>query len=527
MDRKERILLNSERSKNSTNETAILRQDFVSTHKPLPTQELSKVVDVSELFKNERDISFCYRFLGNLNIVASNVLFNWDGVNSYEEIEAARLFDDEVGEYQFSQEEILLEDDGWFYYLTGETSCERSYLEPVPDRFALYNLSGTTNWNLWLTYPSEKNEELLSFNGVPITDGIAIYSGTTLTIDDRVMTAFICSINHGLNVGDEIIISGDTLTGYEGIHNIYELGFGDGTYQGNVFVVDINNGAPPSFIGTNTSLKRRVEGIESEYNGRWFKKFSRISEVETYNTAYASNYYNDQVYSYNFNKDYDISNEVDYLDRPITDFYLTVVKKQDYSNNSGNPFWTYVESGLKTMLFNSEYDINTINTVTANDSIEDDVNNNSSLIFGDIAEYNPVSQTETVLEVAYHRFNSQNREDNNFLEGYYYKPHYYIPIRQFSDYILEAFSGNTDAPEYATQFDDGRITWREVLPNSFTNGNTIPFLNGCHYMYNCFNVLVQRQDPCGEYNLGAPSLVTGDCDTEEQFNETEIVDICE
>lgn len=527
MERRERIILNSAKSKEQTNENVNIQQEFQHSNRPIPTEALDRTVNIPEVFKEERNSSFCYRFLGNLNIVASNVLFNWDGELSYEDIEELRGYDSSTGEYDFDEDEILKEDDGWFYYLSGDTSCDKVFLEPIPDRFSLYNLYGDTNWNVWLTYPAEANEETLTFNGVDITDGIAIYSGTTVTVDDRVMTAFICSINHGLSVDDEIKITGDTVTGYEGIHTVYKLGFGDGTYTSNVFIVDINLGAPIlSFIGTNTSMKRRVEGIDSQYNGRWFKKHSRLSELEVYNTAFAKNHYSDQIYSYNFNKDYDISDLRDYLDRPVTDMYLTVVKKQDYST-SFSPFWTIVESGLKTILESTEYDINTINTVTSNDSIEDDVNNSSDLIFGDIVEYNPVEQRENVLEVAYHRFNSQNREDNNFLEGYYYKPHYLMAVRQFSDYIDEAFSGSTEAPVYATQFDDGRVTWRDVLPNNFSNGISIPFLNGCHYIYETFNLLVQRQDPCEYYVQGAISIISGDCDTDEQFEETEINDICE
>lgn len=527
MDRIERIVINSAKSKEKTNEDVILKQEIIQTNRPIPTEQLDKTVDITEVFKNERDISFCYRILGNINIVASNVLMNWDGDDSFQEIIAARDFDDESGEYVFDQEDILLEDDGWFYYLTGETSCDRVYLEPKPDRFALYNLSGDTNWNLSLTYPATTDEEDLIFNDVHINDGIAIYSGVTVIIDDRVMTAFVCSINHGLSVEDEVIISGVTSTGYEGIFNVYKLGFGDGTYTANTFIIDINLGVPPSFIGTKTSVKRRVEGIESQYYGRWFRKFSLNREVEVYNTAFANNFFNDQIYSYNFNRDYDITGFVDYLGRPVTEIYLSIIKKQDYSNNNGSPFWTLVESGLKTMLTGTEYDINTINTVTSGDSIEQDLNNGSDLIFGDIIEYNPVAQSETILEISYHRVNTVNREDNNFLEGFYYKPHYKIQLRKFSDYIGEAFSGDTDAPDYATQFSDGRVTWRDVLPNDFSNGNVIPFLNGCHYIWKCWNLLIQRQDPCGVYNMGNPNFVIGNCDVIEQFEEVEIIDVCE
>lgn len=524
------ILLNSQTSKRAIDQDIRLKQEFLHTNRPLPVDELVKVVDVSEVFSSERDISNCYRFIGNINVVASNVLFNWDGSKSYEIIESIRNYIPSTGNYQFTQEQILLEEDGWFYYLTGEsiaTNCNRNYLEPVQDRFALYNVSGERNWNLWLTYPAAVNEVDLKFNGISITSGIAIYSGTTVLVDDRIMTAFICSINHGLVVGDEISITGGTLTGYEGIHNIYKLGFGDGNYTSTVFIVDVNLGTPPSFIGTLTSFKRIVENIVSQYNSRWFKKISKLSEIETFNTAFATNIYKDQIYSYSFNKDYDITLIDDYLGRPLTEVYISLVKNQDYDTDDGSPFWTLVESGLKTILETSEYDINTLNTTITGDSIENDLNNSSDLIFGDITEYNPANQTETVLEIAYHRFNTTNREDNNFLEGYYYKPHYKKQIRKFSDYVEFAFSGESIVPYYATTFSDGRVTWRDIIPNDFANGTAIPFFNGCHYIYNSFNVLIQRQDPCNLFDLGNVSLVLGNCDTDEQFNEVVELDVCE
>ena len=84
MERREYIVLNSAKSKEQTNEDVNLQQELPHSNRPIPTEMLEEVVDVSEVFRGERNTSFCYRFLGNLNIVASNVLFNWDGECSYE-----------------------------------------------------------------------------------------------------------------------------------------------------------------------------------------------------------------------------------------------------------------------------------------------------------------------------------------------------------------------------------------------------------------------------------------------------------
>lgn len=532
MERNERVVLNEFKSKEQNNTNIILKQDFINSHNIIPIEPLEEEVDISQVFTNERDNSNCYRFLGNLNVIATNALFNWDGDNSYETILGLMDFDEgsseSTNEYVFTQDEILKEKDGWFYYLSsGDPICQKQYLEPVPDRFYPLNISGDTNWNIWLTYPKYTDLIPLTFNGVDIQDGIAVYSGTTVTIDNRQMTAFICSINHGLNVGDEIVIQSNPIspatdTGYEAIFNIYGLGFGDGTYVSNTFIIDyvIPGGVPAGlFTNTRTSFKRRVEGIESRYHGRWFEKISIQSELEVYNTAFARNIYKDIIYSYIFNKEYDTNLYRDYLGRPLTEIYVTAVKKQDIYNYQ--PFWTTLESGLKTVITNSEYDINTINSVTNNDSIENNLYSNTISYFGDIIEYNPVDQTEIVLEIAYHRFNTVNRESNNFLEGFYYRPHYRQQIRKLSDYVEISTDENDDVPDYATDLGDGRRIWRDVLPNDFSNTDNIPYLNGCHYVYSNITLAIQRQDPCGIYNSPNMTIIPGRCDDDIiQFTQT-------
>lgn len=535
MESNERIVLNAFKSKNDVNLDIQLKQDFSQTHNLVPIEPIDEEINIPDYFSNERENSTIYRFLGNINVIASNVLFNWDGAQSYQDVLALMDYDtgelDSTDEYVFTQDEILKEKDGWFYYnASGDmVSCEKVYLEPIPDRFYPYNIDGENNWNIWLTYPKEIDLVPLQFNGVPLSDGIAIYSGTTVTIDERPMTALICSINHGLSVGDTIIIRSNPIlpatdTGYESTFNIYALGFGDGTYETNTFIIDYVIPvfpAPPTnvFANTRTSFKKVIEGQESEYYGRWFEKITKLSDIEVYNTAFATNIYNDQIFSYNFKRDIDLSLYLDYLGRPLTEVYVSFAKNQDYYSIGGQ-VWTLTESGLKTVTMNTEYDINTITSVSLNDSIESNVNAITNYLFGDIIEYNKVSQLERVLEVSYHRFNTVNREVNNFLEGYYYKAHYKNQVRKFANYLNVESQNVETIPFYASDIGDGRYIWRDIEPNDFSNGSAIPFLNGCHYIYNSINLHVQRQDPCNIYFNQNITQVTGRCADNEQFIET-------
>lgn len=530
MERNERIVLDEFKSKSRINKDIILKQYFENSANVLPIEPIYYELDIPTYFSKERNEASIYRFLGNFNIVASNVLFNWDGDDSYQTILEKMDYDFDPGdpqsteEYTFTQDEILKEKNGWFYYLgTGDTNCDKIFLEPKPERFSTLNLSGDTNWDVYLTYPSEKDVVSLEFNGVPLSEGIAIYSGTTVIIDSRPMTALICSINHGLSIGDEIVIRSTTANGYEGIFNVYGLGFGDGTYKTNTFILDyvIPGGlTPTTFTGTETRFKKRINNRESEYYTRWFRKISKKNDLDLHYTAFSNNIYKDSIFSYTFKKEVDLGLYRDHLNRPLTELYITLIKNND------NQFWTNIQSGLNTVIYNSEYDINTLNTIN-NNSIENNLNINLDTFFGDIVEYNELSQNEIILEVAYHRFNTENREDNNFLEGYYYKPHYKQQIKKFSNYVNTIFESD-DYPDYATVLQDGRIIWRDILSNDFSNSDTIPFLNGCHYIYDNLRVFVRRQDPCDLYNMPNKNFVPGICETNEQFTfNTPQNDFCE
>ena len=522
------IILNGFRSQVDINKNINLKLNFKQTKRNIPQSNLTETVNIPDVFKNERNSSSCYRFLGTVNVLASNVLLNWDGENSFADIIELQEFDEETGTYLDEVDEVLLEKDGWFFYQTGET-CEKNFLEPVPDRFSILNPLGINNWDIWLTFPSEKDLKILTFNGIPLSDGIAIYSGSTVTIDQRQMTAFVCSINHNLQAGDQVEIKSYSPTGYEGTYNVYTLGFGDGTFKNNVFVLDVDIGTPPSLISGQTHFVKITQGVESKYYGRWFEKINKTTDSDVYPTAFANNYFGDQIYSYVFTEEYDLENYRDYLGRPLTDLYTSFVKKKDFNPDTSQYFWTNVESGIKTSLSSVEYDINLINKQSLNDSIEEEVNSTSNYLFGDIVEYNPILLEETVLEEAYHRFNSINRYTNGWFEGYYYKAHYLNRARVFGSYILEGVSGGTDVPDYAQILDGAKAIWREVLPNDYVNQENIPYLNGCHYINNVINLSLQRQNPCDEFDLGNNPLVDGKCvvDLIEELEEVEVSNLCE
>jgi len=523
---KEDYILGIFKSKESINEDFYLNVDISSHTKPLPITDLSELMNSAEQEQKERDASNCYRLTGNINMVASNALFNHIGDNSYQKLIALKDLDEDTETFVNDLGDVLLEDDGWFYFETG-TTCDKIYLEPKPDKFYPLSNTGFQNWNLYVTYPYTGNPEILTFNNVPLVDGIGVISIVQLTVDERDMTAVVCSINHGLSVNDIVRFDSDIATGLSGDYSVYHLGLDDGSYSNNIFIIDVTLDVyPPLTIFTKLRFKKVINGVESLYYARWFKKITSVLDYEIYPTGFATNVYNDLNFSFTYNVDLNVEDLTDYLGRPLTELYLTVVKKQDDPESLGN-FWTNVESGIDTALIGGDYDVNILTSLIGDDSIEENVNGLSDgTLFGDIIEYNETTLSETVLQDAFHRFNTINRRDEGYLEGFIYKPHYVIPIREFSDYIEESTNPNETVPDYATELDGNRRIWRDIFTNSFSNNPDIPFINGCHYLFDNFNILVKRQDPCDEFNLGSSAIVAGNCDNDDKFTEEEIEDIC-
>jgi hypothetical protein len=134
--------------------------------------------------------------------------------------------------------------------------------------------------------------------------------------------------------------------------------------------------------------------------------------------------------------------------------------------------------------------------------------------------------SERIIEPIYHRINTIYREyrkdivnlkttnDGGFevddlREGYIYRPHYRIKIREFASYIETGDESQViGIPDYATidyQYEDKNgddvnvYKWRDLLDVGFYDetgrGLDYPFKSGAHYMYLDLRFFLQRQDP--------------------------------
>jgi len=472
-----KIRLNSATSQESVNENSFLKVQLKSNREMLPIDEVTKVINSGKQFNEERENSKFYRLTGTFNTLFNNVLLNTTGNNSLSTFNSIKFrnnilltsedeneLNEDEGDitYKESIKKYLKEDNGWFGYNDPDPNnmslCKFTDLEPNRRLFSMSKKDGVMNWDLTVTYPVSIGNLPGDINHPLVLNGLAIISVENTTIGGRDMLTFTTAVKHGLSKGETVNLSN---------------------------------------LPSN-------------------------EDYEIFPLAFSNTIYEDNVYKYVINEDIDISNLKDNLGRPLSEIYITVIKK----NNAG---FTNIKSGLKIPFINDIDVLKTIpdiNRITdssdSHEPLNSDVNITQDEFFGDVVEYNVLEQEEKILADVYHRFNTVNRiNQNNVLsntdftggsvnfgirhEGYQYKAHHKIQIRKFSNYIEQGTPSTLNKPSYATNLNDGRFIWRDLLDIGLNDGTETtldyPFLNGVHYINSNFILALERQDPFNFYKL--------------------------
>ena len=527
-------------SRLSVNKVFNVKTNITQTNRLFAPNEINRIVNQYDEFELERNLSTKYRVFGTIKTLFSNPLFEVDDSNDddwgitsnnwgiFDEPRfrdktfppnGINIADDEDLTYRESFHEYLKEVDGWFGYYepfdvtNPQVMCSFREMTPNSTHFEFTPINGVSNWGLSITYPYSIDDSHFLVDG-----GLYISEVNTVEIGGRVMNTFRTPVGHGLISGDNVSLSGLSPAIANGTYRVKQLGGIDGSMAEYIFVVDtsrepvtsINNGRLRKVIGFSANNRR-----ESRYYYRLFKTITEDNDYELYPLSFGKNIFSDQTVQYNFNggsgttEDIDIGSLRDNLGRPLSEIYLTIVKKENYGFGS-------ISSGLNVPLNENDWpvldipDVRLIHngTSTPFDShtpLETNITVDQGIYYGDIVEYNDFTLEEVVLSEVRHRFNTKNRETNGRQEGYFYKPHHKIKIREFSEYIEQGDDTVYGVPDYATDLGDGRLLWRDLLSLGFSDVDNVPldypFTNGCHYLYDNIQFTLRRQDPFNKYGL--------------------------
>lgn len=570
MDSRTKILLSGEKSALATNKNSQMDINIISKNRPVSENGLIERISQDTQFELERSESSIYRFYGNIKSLVSNVLFNdnlkiyqRNGVTQSEKTDANQViekdgwfgyFDDDA---ETAQEYVR---DANNYNDNKSSLCELIHFSPGPNRLNFDDSDGEQNYILKITYPYETQNDIQLVNNnsnVSLKDGINIIGVEERVMNERSYSSFRCVINHGLKKGD-IVTLYKTGTLSDQQYQVVELGDQTNNQRDRYFVLDIPVNETSSQIDKKTfflyektsTFKRTKDDVPSEYYVRKFKSITTgFRDYDLFPASFAESYFGDEEVAYNFTTDIDVSDLKDNLGRPLSELFLTIVKvdtdtsddfKDTYwkglsQNNSiplslRNRFWTHIQGGFLTENDTSvNYNVRSISAdgyeQTHFGSVDNGIDESDEDFVGDISEYNSVELTERILEPVYHRINTVYREYrkdilnlsstdgeyevDDLREGYIYRPHYRIKIREFSTYIETGDESRViGIPDYAT-FDyqytrsngdnENVYRWRDLLDVGFYDetgrGLDYPFNSGAHYMYLDMRFFLQRQDP--------------------------------
>jgi hypothetical protein len=570
MDDRIKRRLGIETSQKATNVDGYLNLNVTNSEAMLPVGDMNRIVDAYERFNKERQESPFYRLVGTIRPLMSNVLFNISGVDSWSSFDD-NIFRDQSyppnsspndGEditYAESVSKHLSEVDGWFGYydpdIFGTNLCTFTDMEPKRRRFSFkkdkFN-NDIKNWEVTVTYPSSSADTQLTMGGLMVFDKVSVSVAT------RDMTALGIPVLHNIQTGEMVRITG---TNFDGDYVVQRVGMDNGDLMGYYFVIDVD--PTTSVIGPNSRFKKVVGGEESVYYFRIFEKVkTRVEPViedddyEIYPLNFANNIYNDGVCQLVFNEDIDVSNLTDNLGRPLSELFLTIVKTEGNDVEGSFNGFTDIKSGIEIPYMpeiqatNAEpykVDIPDIRRIhdggltptMSHTPLETNILISTNGLFGDVVEYNRHKVKETVLADVHHRFNTANRLGNGNVasgpreEGYYYKAHYPITIRNFSPYIEQGDINTVGIPDYAEDLGDGRWLWRDFLDIGFNIGQdnpvNYPFLNGAHYIHQNYCITLKRQDSFGRFGLYYSAPINSDPagDTmDDNFTTNHSEDVC-
>ena len=443
-------------------------------------------------------------------------------------------------------------DEGFNKVINNRESCE--FIDMYPDRtlfsfnpkYNPYRHRPEYNWDLFLTYPYEND-----YSNILISGGLLIKSiELAFNSVGRRIVLFSTYTKHNLSIGTAFnlyITNKDKNNEVKVIkvENILVNSLGNvkkedeehyfyttqtdiiGKILGNNEEIDddtdnddINKQIKTT--GSTFRLKHIVNGYESEYYIRKFKKLPNLNKIvneedklaldksycvnefkewitnkpndfdkEQYQLAFSSTIYNDNNTQVTWTDGINIDNLLDNRGRPLTEIYLTIMKRNkgydewynqrhveskeiEYSHCFGDISW-----GFDLLSAKNEEEINLqegLNDVKLIHNVNNDIVNNDEFN-GDIVEYNVTTCNETILEDCYFRFNTYLRENpvdyyiyqydeitsddydvNKFKveislidptkkneyeylkhpEGYYYKAHYRILLKEFGEIHQES-----------------------------------------------------------------------------------------
>ena len=249
----------------------------------------------------------------------------------------------------------------------------------------------------------------------------------------------------------------------------------------------------------------QISGSTIEYV-RYFEVIATPTDFELYNAGYTNNVYGEQVYAFNFNRDFDITPYVDAFNFPATELFL--YPQYVPGANGASPI--QLETMQRTSWGTNGIPVQVPFTPTTL--------NIGNRVYGDLIEYSKslflqIPSTQHPNEQIYYISTPYIKPAHTITLGVFfgvpititipavnynliwkYNPFIPLRLRYFYDNLNQGNTGTTSyaqassIPYYATSIGGGNYVWRDFVPQGQTDPTTnlgvdYPFINKKRYLF--------------------------------------------
>lgn len=543
---KRQIILPSKLYSKAPDEEITIRVDFNESSNTIKENEKNIVLDVAEQNNKERNESIKYKIYGKIKMIFDNF---YSGNTDYIPLKDNLFLVGDGSTADFTGHIPYNE----FAFLRNDIARQKNIpsidetiinfeqnieLTNLSDHVTITDISAPyQNWNIYLsyvytgdtqfpmTYTLSGNTEydFVSGDGIPF---ILTSNGNFYTLTSPV--------EHGINVGEYIILSGDS---FDNSTPLIERTFivnsvGNEVARSEKFVVNIlKNQFKNSKIPTDNTVyicKRclDIKNIAATTSKYYVHKHKIITNTNDYildKVGFESSIWRDEKklvfenYSgvndvlveknrmesclYDFKTPFYLSGITNNLGYTPTEIYTTIIFR------NGNGYFNYpLKVGYKFNFHDSwvdkhfdgdksnETSLKFSNFYRSQNSTVYNFKSGSTLNKGDVlngafVEYNDIEMKERIISESFHKLTisptifNHNQDDPNYYSGVtesnvvglYYQPHYRVKLRQLSPYIEKAKTNDIlNLPENTKYIESEKIwVWRDLYEHGFIDSDGI------------------------------------------------------
>lgn len=552
---KKNLLSTKYRYENSNSENTQIRIGLETEQNIIKNNDRTVILNLSEQFYKEKNKCNQYKIFGKLRMIFRNLYSgtteynylksklsyvknttNWEGYLPYNEFAFRR--NDIYHETIVKEIVDDLDDFNGFEITTIGNNAHTN----ITNLTAPYH-----NWNIYLTYvytgdsASTITYTLTGNTYLTFLSGDGIVFRVEETINSYVLTS---PVQHGMNQGDYIIISGNPY---------YINSIGNNIYNSEKYVINLKK-SQFSGLTLNTLITgkrctdiKNINGTTSLYYVHKHKTLTDYNQCEIDNLGFESPIFEDErkvifknssgVFDtivernrmesilYNFTDNFILSGLTNNLNFTPNEIYTTIIfrngngyflypPKVGYSFHFHNTWIdihfsgdTHNETSLSGTTFTRTEDVNTFTFKSGNTLPI------GSVLQGAFVEYIPTEMKERIISESIHKFIANpeifNHEqtsgstysgvtENNPI-GLYYQPHYRIKLRELSSYVETSNTNNVlNLPNNAKYFSDEKLwKWRDVYDLGYIdeqgNGVDFSYMNDTLYVHNDINFYIRNE----------------------------------